>query len=175
MLSIKTRVAKSSVLAEKAYQHQKARKEQTKWARAPPLDPRLKPGPMLVASGDLMALGRPVASSAPGRPKPIELQAVRPRRPALRNYAFSPHRHAPRNTSPRRRAVDLHASAPSPTSTRAEYLAGLQIVRLRAIARRRAEDPAALRALIHTGCVEEIATRPRAYSPGRCVRRNTSP
>jgi len=49
-----------------------------------------------------------------------------------------PRRPAPRNTSPRRRAVDLQATAPSPMMTRAEHLAGLQIARLRALARRRA-------------------------------------
>ena len=65
----------------------------------------------LAHSPSQMPLGCPVASSAPGRPKPIKLQATAP---------SHPRRPAPRNTSPRRRAMDLQATAPSPTPTRTE-------------------------------------------------------
>jgi len=42
-------------------------------------------------------------------------------------------------------------------------------------ARRRAADLAALRAVTHADCAEEIATRPRASCPRQRVRRNASP
>ena len=75
-------------------------------------------------------------SSAPGRPKLIELQANKPSPTPTRaeeniattpgcgpagysgHRAFAPRRHEPRNTSPRRWVVDMQAAAPSPTPTR---------------------------------------------------------
>ena len=67
-------------------------------------------------------------SSAPGRPKLIELQASAPSpSPTRAEEHFA--------TTPDCRP---HAPAPSPTPTRAEHLSGLQIVRLSALARRRA-------------------------------------
>ena len=81
-------------------------------------------------------------SSDPGRPKLIETQSYRP--PSLH-----PRRHAPRKTSPRRQAMDLQAiqateHSPTPTSTK-EHIAGLKIVRLRALACRRAPSPTGAR------------------------------
>jgi len=67
-------------------------------------------------------------SSAPGRPELIELQASAPSPTPTRaeeHIATTP------DCRPR-------APAPSPTPTRAGHLSGLQIVRLRALARRRA-------------------------------------
>ena len=67
-------------------------------------------------------------SSAPGRPKLVELHAFAPSPTPTRaeeHIATTP------DCRPR-------APAPSPTPTRAGHLAGLQIVRLRALARRRA-------------------------------------
>ena len=67
-------------------------------------------------------------SSAPGRPNLIELQAFAPSPTPTRaeeHIATTP------GCRPR-------APAPSPTPTRAGHLAGLKIVRLRALARRRA-------------------------------------
>jgi len=123
-------------------------------------------------------------SSAPGRPKLIETQSYRP--PSLR-----PRRHAPRKTSPRRRAMDpqaIQATEPSPTPTRtkehiattpdcgpagpphlrprrhAEHLDGLKIVRLRALARRRAPSPTGARR-------RELRTSP-SYRPHRAEEEN---
>ena len=55
-----------------------------------------------------------------------------------RPLRLRPRQPAPRNIAPRRRAADLQATAPPPTPTRAKHLAGLYIVSLRALARRRA-------------------------------------
>ena len=82
-------------------------------------------------------------SSAPGRPKFIELQASAPSPTPTRaeeHIATTP------DCRPR-------VPAPSPTPTRTEHLSGLQIVRLCALARRRAPKRTA-----HYTCCCEIAT-----------------
>ena len=67
-------------------------------------------------------------SSAPGRPELIELQASTPSPTPTRAEEYIA-------TTP---DCGPRAPAPSPTPTRAGHLAGLQILRLRALARRRA-------------------------------------
>ena len=79
------------------------------------------------------------------------------------------------NTSPLRRTADLAPPRLVPTPTRAEHLAGLQIVRLRALARRRAPKRTPHVAGLQisprfapspTRADENFATRPRATTPG---------
>ena len=132
-----------------------------------------------------MPLSCPVAPQI-GRPKFIKLQASAPS-----PFAHIETRRGTWSDSPRHRAVAvdvqighrafahaekhiamtpncrLHAPALSPTPTRAEHLAGLHIVRLRALVRRRA--PKKLRT--SPGCRPCRASRPRqAEACGRTPR-----
>ena len=113
-------------------------------------------------------------SSAPGRPELVELKAAVPSPTPIRAEEHI-------TTTPDSRP---RAPAPSPTPTRAKHLAGLQIVRLRALARRRApkrsSHVAALQTLPRfapspTRAEENFATRPRASCPRGRAPRSTSP
>ena len=115
-------------------------------------------------------------SSAPGRAELVELQASTPSPTPIRAEEHI-------GTTPDCRP---RAPAPSPTPTHAEQFAGLQILRLRALARRRAPKVTSHVARLQislrfalssspTRAEVNSATRPRVSCPHRRAPRITSP
>jgi len=133
------------------------------------------PPEVLPRSPSQMPLGYPVVSSAPCRLKSIELQATAPSPTPTRAEGHIA-------LMPGCRPAGHRAFAPADTSRTPRWAADRAPPRPCAPVRAeenpasyRAADLAALRALTHADCAEEIATCPCASCPRRRVRRNTSP